>query len=88
MPDLTERRRARRQCQIAVAVYSDGIRQACSVSDISEHGCQLKGPVFSLGNEVEVHFDEPRMAVPGRVAWKTYDRAGVEFQATIGVGSG
>src|SRR3712207_5783362 len=77
----------RRLCKVPVVVHSLGSRSKCLVTNISVKGCQLNGEaVFALGNEVEVHFTDARIAVPGRIAWKTFDRAGVEFLATVGIG--
>ncbi len=73
----------RRTCNVPVTVYSDAVPVKCRVRDISPHGCQLRGPVFGLVNQVEVHFAEARLAVPGRVAWKTFEAAGIEFLATV-----
>lgn len=83
---MTEERAARRHaCHLPVTVYSDGSRTQCNILDISERGCKLIGDVFGLGNEVEVHLPDARLCIPGRVVWKTFDRAGVSFKATIGV---
>ncbi|WP_181703418.1 PilZ domain-containing protein [Chthonobacter albigriseus] len=80
-----ERAVKRRLCSLPATVYSDGLRTDCAILDISERGCQLEGDVFGLGNEVEIHFQDAKLCVPGTVAWKTYMRVGIHFKATIGL---
>ena len=78
--DSDRRQKPRIDCDMPAEARSEDLVVACTIANISEAGCLIEGEaVFGLGNEVELDFVEAGLKVPGRVVWKTFDRAGISF---------